>query len=58
MSGPEGVLHQIEARRHLGQGWTSRLLQRLLVLLLTNPTAVEAVADAGKIYLGSAPSPH
>lgn len=50
MSGPEEVLIQIEARRRLGQGWTSRLLQRLLAMLLTDPDTIATVERARRTY--------
>lgn len=50
MTGPEEVLAQVEARRHLGQGWTSRLLQRLLAVLLTDPDAIATVDLARRTY--------
>lgn len=51
MSGPPDLLRAVDARRHLGQGWSSRLLQRILVGLLTHPAAVAQVAAAGQEYL-------
>lgn len=50
MSGPETVLQQVGARRRLGQGWTSRLLQQVLVMMLTDPAAVATVASARETY--------
>ncbi|AEV83356.1 GntR family transcriptional regulator [Actinoplanes sp. SE50] len=50
VSGPAGVLDPILERRLLGQGWTSRLLQRLLLCLLTDPASVAAVAAARDEY--------
>jgi DNA-binding transcriptional MocR family regulator len=44
------VIHPIVERRHLGQGWTSRLLQRLLLDLLTEPESVAAVEAARAEY--------
>jgi DNA-binding transcriptional MocR family regulator len=51
LSGPAELLRVVSARRHLGQGWSSRLLQRILVGLLTDETAVAQVAAAGSEYL-------
>ena len=51
MSGPPHLLRAVDARRHLGQGWSSRLLQRILVGLLTQPAAVAQVAAAGREYV-------
>ena len=50
MSGPADVLGPLLARRQQGQGWSSRLLQRILHGLLTDPTAVAAVAAARVEY--------
>ena len=36
VSGPAPLMHDVLARRQLGQGWSSRLLQRILVSLLTD----------------------
>ena len=51
MSGPAELLQPVTVRRHLGQGWSSRLLQRILVGLLTDATAVEQVRQAGEEYV-------
>ncbi len=50
VGGPARVLDALVARRMLGPGWTSRLLQHVLVDLLTDPAAVEAVAHARRVY--------
>lgn len=50
MSGPAGLIHEIVARRQLGQGWTSRLLQRILLALLTDEQSVEHVKRARGEY--------
>ncbi|RYV51741.1 PLP-dependent aminotransferase family protein [Pengzhenrongella frigida] len=50
VGGPAAVLDRLVARRMLGPGWTSRLLQRVLVDLLTDGAALEAVADARRAY--------
>ncbi|WP_250008103.1 GntR family transcriptional regulator [Actinoplanes sp. M2I2] len=50
VSGPAAVLDPILERRLLGQGWTSRLLQHLLLILLTDPASVTAVASARDEY--------
>ncbi|GAA4602061.1 DNA-binding transcriptional MocR family regulator [Actinoplanes octamycinicus] len=50
VSGPATVLDPILERRLLGQGWTSRLLQRLLLALLTDPASVAAVRAARDEY--------
>ena len=50
VSGPSTVLDPILERRLLGQGWTSRLLQNLLLRLLTLPGPVTAVRHARDEY--------
>jgi DNA-binding transcriptional MocR family regulator len=50
VSGPATVLDPILERRLLGQGWTSRLLQNLLLRLLTLPGPVTAVRHARDEY--------
>ncbi|GEL99736.1 GntR family transcriptional regulator [Cellulomonas terrae] len=50
VGGPASVLDGLVARRMLGPGWTSRLLQHVLVDLLTDSTAIEAVAHARRVY--------
>ncbi|SDT43464.1 aminotransferase class I/II-fold pyridoxal phosphate-dependent enzyme [Actinoplanes derwentensis] len=50
ISGPATVLDPILERRLLGQGWTSRLLQHLLLTLLTDPPSISAVAAARDEY--------
>ncbi len=50
LSGPADLMRALDARRHLGQGWSSRLLQRILVGLLTDPGAVSQVSAAGLEY--------
>jgi DNA-binding transcriptional MocR family regulator len=50
VGGPAGVLDPILERRLLGQGWTSRLLQQLLLGLLTDPGSIAAVRHARQEY--------
>ncbi|HEU4566536.1 MAG TPA: aminotransferase class I/II-fold pyridoxal phosphate-dependent enzyme [Marmoricola sp.] len=50
MSGPEDLLAEVRRLRQLGQGWSSRLLQRVLVHLLTDPASQEQVAAAREEY--------
>lgn len=50
MSGPGEVIGEIERLRRLGQGWSSRLLQRVLVHLLTDERSREEVATAKAAY--------
>ncbi len=51
LSGPAELVRRLDSRRHLGQGWSSRLLQRILVGLLTDDAAVGQVRSAGEEYL-------
>lgn len=50
MSGPAAVLAAVQGRRQLGQVWTSRLLQRLLLHLLTDPRPQREVTAARATY--------
>ena len=50
MAGLPDLLREISHRRQLGQGWTSRLLQRVLLSLLTDPAAVAEVDHARDEY--------
>jgi DNA-binding transcriptional MocR family regulator len=50
MGGPSELLREIIHRRQLGQGWSSRLLQRVLLSLLTDPAAVTDVDHARDEY--------
>jgi DNA-binding transcriptional MocR family regulator len=50
MSGPPLLMESIRERRLLGQGWTSRLLQYLLLSLLTRNESIEEVERAKLAY--------
>ena len=50
LGGPTEIVGRITARRRLGQGWSSRLLQSLLLALLTDDDAVATVAHARAEY--------
>lgn len=50
MSGPPALMNAVTARRQLGQGWSSRLLQRILLSLLTDDGPVGEVAVARGEY--------
>jgi DNA-binding transcriptional MocR family regulator len=50
MSGPGSLLREVIHRRGLGQGWSSRVLQRVLLSLLTDPAAVADVDRARDEY--------
>ncbi len=50
VGGPAPVMEQLIRRRHLGQGWTSRLMQRLLLDLLTRDAPRKQVQKARREY--------
>jgi DNA-binding transcriptional MocR family regulator len=50
VGGPASILDPIVERRLIGQGWTSRILQHLLLDLLTDPASIAAVAKAKREY--------
>jgi DNA-binding transcriptional MocR family regulator len=50
LGGPSELIDPIVARRLLGPGWTSRMLQAMLHDLLTDPASIAEVADARRIY--------
>jgi DNA-binding transcriptional MocR family regulator len=50
LSAPPEVLRAVTARRQLGQGWSSRLLQQVLLALLTDAEAARRVAQATQTY--------
>lgn len=50
MAGPRELLGEVIHRRQLGQGWSSRLLQRVLLSLLTDPVAIADVGYARDEY--------
>jgi DNA-binding transcriptional MocR family regulator len=50
VGGAADVIDPMMTRRMLGPGWTSRLLQAVLVELLTDPASVAAVARARAAY--------
>jgi DNA-binding transcriptional MocR family regulator len=52
LGGPSSLLDPLIRRRDLGQGWTSRLLQRLLLNLLTNDETGAQLELAGQTYAG------
>ncbi|MHB8273716.1 MAG: aminotransferase-like domain-containing protein [Dermatophilaceae bacterium] len=52
MSAPAELMTDLLARRQLGQGWSSRLLQRILLHLLTDPVAIAEVEKARSVYAG------
>lgn len=50
LGGPGALVDRIVARRMLGPGWTSRMLQTILVDLLTAARSIEEVAEARRQY--------
>ncbi len=50
VGGPRDLVDRIMARRMLGPGWTSRMLQSILLDLLTDGAAIDAVAEARRAY--------
>lgn len=50
MSGPAEAIREIEERRQMGPGWTSRLIQRVLVEMLRNPEVDAQIAHAAHEY--------
>ncbi|MBB4140180.1 aminotransferase class I/II-fold pyridoxal phosphate-dependent enzyme [Microbacterium invictum] len=50
LGGPARLVERIVARRMLGPGWTSRLIQTVLLDMLTDPGAVAAVRAARLAY--------
>ena len=50
LGGPARLVERLVARRMLGPGWTSRLLQTVLLDMLTDPEALAAVGAARHVY--------
>ncbi|CAN5120267.1 aminotransferase class I/II-fold pyridoxal phosphate-dependent enzyme [soil metagenome] len=50
LGGPTELIDPIVARRILGPGWTSRMLQTMLHDLLTEATSVAQISDARRAY--------
>lgn len=50
LSAPEEIARQITALRQLGQGWSSRLLQRILLSMLSDGGSQRAVRHARAAY--------
>ncbi len=50
IGGASDMIEPLVQRRHLGQGWTSRLLQLLLCDLLDDPDSIRQVKAARKEY--------
>ena len=52
VGGPAAAVEPMVERRYLGQGWSSRLVQSILLDLLTDPRSRALVADARATYAG------
>ncbi len=50
IGGPRELIERVVARRMLGPGWTSRMLQTILLDLLTDGTSIDTVAEARRQY--------
>lgn len=50
LGGPRDLVERVVARRMLGPGWTSRMVQTILLDLLTEPASIDAVAEARSQY--------
>ncbi|MGO4690301.1 aminotransferase class I/II-fold pyridoxal phosphate-dependent enzyme [Glaciibacter sp. 2TAF33] len=50
LGGPASLVDPIVSRRMLGPGWTSRMLQKILHDLLTDPASVTRVSEARHMY--------
>lgn len=50
MSGPSELIDRIVARRMLGPAWTSRMVQTILLDLLTSSQALDEVGEARRQY--------
>ncbi|MGN0064284.1 MAG: PLP-dependent aminotransferase family protein [Nocardioides sp.] len=50
LGGPAALVEPVIARRMLGPGWTSRMLQTILFDLLTDATSVAEVSAARDVY--------
>ncbi len=50
LGGPRELVDHIASRRMLGPGWTSRMLQTILLDLLTDGGSIDAVAEARRQY--------
>ncbi|MEI2707094.1 MAG: aminotransferase class I/II-fold pyridoxal phosphate-dependent enzyme [Ilumatobacteraceae bacterium] len=54
IGGAEGPVRAVANRRLLGAGWTSRILQAVLLTMLTDPVTVQAVRHARDTYAAPA----
>jgi DNA-binding transcriptional MocR family regulator len=52
VGGPQALVDRLVARRLLGPGWTSRMLQSILHDMLTSAQTIDEVSDARRVYRG------
>ena len=52
LGGPSGLIDAIVQRRMLGPAWTSRMVQSILLDLLTEAQSMDEVAEARRQYFG------
>jgi DNA-binding transcriptional MocR family regulator len=52
VGGPQALIDRLVARRLLGPGWTSRMLQSILHDMLTSAQTIDEVSDARRVYRG------
>ncbi len=50
LGGPRPLVDRVVARRLLGPGWTSRMMQAILHELLTHPESTAQIAHAREVY--------
>jgi DNA-binding transcriptional MocR family regulator len=50
VGGPARILDPLTARRALGSGWSSRLVQKLLLVMLRDPLTLTEVRHARSVY--------
>ncbi len=51
LGGPSSIIDRIVARRMLGPAWTSRMVQTILLDLLTSSQSLDEVAEARRQYM-------
>ncbi len=51
LGGPSAIVDRIVARRMLGPAWTSRMVQTILLDLLTSSQSLDEVAEARRQYM-------
>ncbi|MGA8113153.1 MAG: PLP-dependent aminotransferase family protein [Actinocatenispora sp.] len=50
LGGPAAIMEKVRVYRTFGAGWTSRILQNCLAVLLGDPAVGRAVTRAGQVY--------